>query len=259
MARNLSPGADRTECALDNPTCSNEMSLGYGPSSALDIHCRRPSRPGEGEGAQIGGLCGARSRPLGQTSHDFQALSSTRPGDRPSAHFRVDVAQERLLDALVVLMASADDTFDAFLTRVGPRVHRALVAAYGVRDGREAAQDALAWAWENWPRVQSMRNPAGYLFRVGQTAAKRSRPRDLVVSSPMTDSIWMDAVVDHNLMEALDRLPDRQRVAVVLVHGHGYTFREAAELLDVNPSTVRIHLQRALAKLRHLLEVDHVG
>ena len=69
----------------------------------------------------------------------------------------------------------------------------------------------------------------------------------------------MDAVVDHNLMEALDRLPDRQRVAVVLVHGHGYTFREAAELLDVNPSTVRIHLQRALAKLRHLLEVDHVG
>ena len=179
--------------------------------------------------------------------------------DRSLRNSFVDVAQDGSLNALVVLMGSADETFEAFLARVGPRVHRGLVATYGARDGREAAQDALAWAWENWPKVQSMHNPTGYLFRVGQTAAKRSRPRDLVVAAPLVDSMSVEAAVDRDLVAALDRLPDRQRVVVVLVHGHGYTFREAAELLQVNPSTVRIHLQRGLTKLRHLLEVDHVG
>jgi len=33
--------------------------------------------------------------------------------------------------------------------------------------------EALAYAWENWDRLSSMKNPVGYLYRVGQSRARR--------------------------------------------------------------------------------------
>ena len=32
--------------------------------------------------------------------------------------------------------------------------------------------EALAWAWENWERVQGLTNPAGYLYRVAQSKSR---------------------------------------------------------------------------------------
>src|SRR4051794_12853309 len=74
---------------------------------------------------------------------------------------------------------SVDDSdgFCEFVGAVEPRLRRALVAAYGSDAGREAAADALAWAWQHWDRVRAMDNPGGYLWRVGQTAVRRTTRR----------------------------------------------------------------------------------
>jgi DNA-directed RNA polymerase specialized sigma24 family protein len=40
------------------------------------------------------------------------------------------------------------------------------------------------------------------------------------------------------------------------VHALGWTLREAAELLDVDVSTLRTHIARAMIKLRTALEVN---
>ena len=53
----------------------------------------------------------------------------------------------------------------------------------------------------------------------------------------------------------LAQLSDRQRVAVVLVHGFGWTLREVAELTNTKVTTVQNHLERGLAQLRRGLEV----
>jgi RNA polymerase sigma factor (sigma-70 family) len=53
----------------------------------------------------------------------------------------------------------------------------------------------------------------------------------------------------------LAQLSDRQRVAVVLVHGFGWTLREVAELTGTKITTVQNHLERGLARLRSGLEV----
>ena len=116
----------------------------------------------------------------------------------------------------------------------------------------------MAWAWENWDRVGALSNVAGYLYRVGSTAATRNRPRDVLTDRPLTESTAADGTIDPDLVAALDGLSPQQRAAVVLVHGHGYTLRDAAEVLGLNPSTVRIHVQRGLTKLRRTLEVQHV-
>jgi RNA polymerase sigma factor (sigma-70 family) len=58
------------------------------------------------------------------------------------------------------------------------------------------------------------------------------------------------------LAPALETLTEHQRVGVLLVHSFGWTLRETAELLDVDVSTLRTHIARAMTKLRAALEVS---
>jgi DNA-directed RNA polymerase specialized sigma24 family protein len=44
-------------------------------------------------------------------------------------------------------------------------------------------------------------------------------------------------------------------VAVLLVHAHGYSHAEVAELTGMTPDAVRSHVHRGLKRLRATLEV----
>lgn len=141
--------------------------------------------------------------------------------------------------------------FTRFVKETEPRISYALAAAYGIEIGAEATADALAWAWEHWSKVEEMKNPAGYLYRVGQSKARRYfRP---VVLFPSVPSIAPTASPD--LLTALAGLSKNQRVAAVMVHGLGYTEREVAELLGLSRWSVRTHAERGLEKLKSALEV----
>lgn len=144
--------------------------------------------------------------------------------------------------------------FEAFVLVTEPPLRRALVAAYGYEDGREAAAEALAYAWEHWARIRQMPNAAGYLFRVARSSAARGRrwrrPRPLLTLPPESEHSF-----EPGLPAALASLPERQRVAVVLVHGFGYTLREVAGLTGVKITTVQNHLERGLRRLRDRLGV----
>ena len=145
--------------------------------------------------------------------------------------------------------------YETFLAEAEPRLRRALVAAYGPAAGREATVDALAWAWEHWDRVERLDNPVGYLYRVGQTEARKARrtPPPVEVHPVATGrEPWFEP----GLEPALLALTEHQRVAVVLCHGFGWTHREVADLLDVSTSSVQSHVERGLANLRRALEVD---
>ena len=63
-----------------------------------------------------------------------------------------------------------EERFRAFVLRVQPRLHSGFIAACGHERGREATAEALAYAWEHWASVETMTNPTGYLYRVGQVA-----------------------------------------------------------------------------------------
>lgn len=71
-------------------------------------------------------------------------------------------------------MLSLVVSFESFAVRNGPRVRAGLVAGYGPQVGLDAAAEPLAYGWEHWDRVEAMHNPAGYLYRVGQTAARKA-------------------------------------------------------------------------------------
>lgn len=142
--------------------------------------------------------------------------------------------------------------FEEFVADYEPRLRRALVATYGSERGRDAAAEALAYAWEHWGDLRGIGNLPGYLYRVGQSKSRRRR-------TPVVFSIpdHSEHRVEPGLAAALRSLPQRQRVAVVLVHGFGWRLSEVAELVGIRPSTVQNHLERGMRRLRTSLGVDH--
>src|ERR1700722_9996579 len=138
-----------------------------------------------------------------------------------------------------------EEQFKRFFVEAEPKLRRALVARYGHERGREATTEALGWAWEHWTRLEPMANKLGYLYRVGQS---RTRPRKVrpVFDIP-TDP---EQIVEPRLAKAVQRLPERQRVVTLLIHGSGWTNAEVAEVLGIGASTVHRHSERGLAALR---------
>jgi RNA polymerase sigma factor (sigma-70 family) len=145
----------------------------------------------------------------------------------------------------------ADDAlFRALIEDQGARLRRALVAANGVQIGNDVCADALAWAWEHRTRVLAMEHPVAYLFRVGQSSARRHRRWNREIHFP-SEAKENDTTRDLPLLdEALGRLNQRQRVVVMLVHAHGNSYGEVADALGVSVATVRNQLHRGMKKLR---------
>ncbi|HEX6262595.1 MAG TPA: SigE family RNA polymerase sigma factor [Actinomycetota bacterium] len=75
-----------------------------------------------------------------------------------------------------------------------------------------------------------------YLQREGH----RIEDDDPTLASDLREDLWSE----------LQRLPHRQRVAVVLRYYEGLTDHEAAEILECRPGTVRSLLSRAMSVLR---------
>ena len=149
------------------------------------------------------------------------------------------------------------EDFEAFVKDAGPSLEQALIAGFGGDLGREAAAEALVYAWEHWDRVREMENAAGYVYRVGRNRAVRMRatwPLGLggsrlafpEIPSPSSELAW----VEPKLPKALQGLSEKQRTAVVLVHGCGWTLAEVGKFLDVSSGAAHKHMERGLVKLR---------
>lgn len=142
--------------------------------------------------------------------------------------------------------------FSRFVEGAEPRLSYAFYAAYGPEVGADVTAEALAYAWENWTRIQAMDNPVGYLYRVGQSKARwYHRPR---VCFPAPERSVIPEV-EPKLPRALMQLTRNQRTSVVLVHALGWTEEEVAALTRRSRSTVHTHLERGLERLRRELEV----
>lgn len=137
--------------------------------------------------------------------------------------------------------------FDAFVRDAEPQLRRALLGCRPVESVSDGVAEALAFAWQHWDRVQEMANPVGYLFRVAQTATRGRRPARLAWPSP--SELGM-RTFEPALVPAMLALPRRQRTAIWLVHGCGWTHAETAEAMGLSASTVSTHVARGMRTLR---------
>ncbi len=134
--------------------------------------------------------------------------------------------------------------------------------AYAMLGSRAAAEDAAQAAftslYAHWPRIRSG-NPEAYGRRVLVNTCismLRKRKHELVVDRvPEGFSESGEASVD--LMDALARLPVRDRAVLSLRFLEGLSVRDVAAALDVPEGTVKSQCSRALARLEPLLSPIH--
>jgi RNA polymerase sigma-70 factor (ECF subfamily) len=143
-------------------------------------------------------------------------------------------ADEAVQDAFVKVFTHItsyreDLPFEAWFTRI---------LANTCRDRRKARRRR-----ERWEVLGLDRHPE-YGARVESAPATTPSPEDLLLSDERR----------RELLKAIDQLPDRQRTVLLLCHAEGQSPREVGELTGLNESTVRVHLFRAMRKLRAALE-----
>ena len=142
-------------------------------------------------------------------------------------------------------------SFEAFYDEHYDSVRRSLSAAF--RDSlraEEAAQEAFTRAYMHWRRVSRMDRPDGWVYVVAVRVATRRRPRPLTreLSGGAVD-IADDVVTHEMLRTAIDRLPERQRLAIVLRYLADLPVDDVAAAMGCAAGTVKSTLHTALARL----------
>jgi RNA polymerase sigma-70 factor (ECF subfamily) len=136
--------------------------------------------------------------------------------------------------------------------RDGDRLWWAVLAWAG---DREIASDAVAEAYaQAIGRGDDLRDPAAWVWKVAfRIAAGELKRRGRTI--PLADGPY-EMPEPGELFDALAKLSDRQRAAVVLHHYAGYRLRDIAEMLGLQKATVGVHLTRGRRRLRQILEDD---
>jgi RNA polymerase sigma factor (sigma-70 family) len=148
-------------------------------------------------------------------------------------------------------------SFEAFYRQNRQHLFRALALTLGDRDlAADAADEAMARAYQHWRSVQAYDNQAGWAYRVGLNWARsrlRKRKRE-ILSDRMPESPTEISFADPDLDRAVKALPVDSRAVVVLRHYMDWSTDEVARALQVRPGTVKSRLHRAMAELRANLE-----
>jgi RNA polymerase sigma-70 factor (sigma-E family) len=120
----------------------------------------------------------------------------------------------------------------------------------------DVVSDVLGRAFERWDRIAATDRPHAYVRRMivneylsWQRRAKRHAPLEDEPGAPVPDGA-AERAERAAMIHLLDRLPRRQRAAVVLRYYAGLSDEEVAAELGCRASTVRSQISRALAALR---------
>jgi len=128
-------------------------------------------------------------------------------------------------------------------------------------------QEAFLRVWKHAPKWDVSRNVrfTTWFYRVVMNLSidvKRKRKPsqaidngfDMVSSEPIADQKLSDKQMAAKLADALDKLPERQRLATNLCYFQGLGNKQASEVLEVSVGAIESLLVRARAKLADLLK-----
>src|SRR5258708_27009107 len=204
------------------------------------------------------------------------SLCQLRAGGRLSV--RRDAMQELVLNQpgstarseLVREAAEADARreFEEGLAECGPLAYR---VARGVlrnsADAEDVAQEALLRAYKSFERLRDRNRFRGWLVRISfrlaldrLRSAKRREQRDTLWSQPArlppavnAEDIAASNQFQGHLEQALEELPEKLRLVLLLSAMDGYTIEEIAAMVGVPIGTVKSRIFIARKKLAEKL------
>ena len=157
----------------------------------------------------------------------------------------------QVMDSALVVV-DAQSSIEALYRADADRLWRAIYAFAG---DAEVASDAVAEAYAQvLRRGSAVRDPAAWVWRTafqisrGELKARRTG----AVTSPIPAE-QLDRYTDHDLIAAVQQLPEGQRAAVILFYYADLPIRQIADRLGTNSLAVRANLSRGRRRLRQIL------
>ena len=175
-------------------------------------------------------------------------------------------------DAALALRTAQGDR-NAYATLVQRHLSRVLAVSRRMLGNdalaEEAAQEAMLRLWTHAGSYDPQKAKlTTWLTRVTVNICldrlrKRSEdawPEDFDVALPASqDRSLMESQVAARVDEALQKLPERQRLALVLCHYEEMSMAEAAGVMEATPEAIESLLSRARRSLRRILEPEWRG
>lgn len=127
----------------------------------------------------------------------------------------------------------------------------------------EVVQDAYVKMYRAWSRIREADAAIGYLRTTVLNLARSRMRRRLVAPKhaplPMPESApadegAIDRLEHDRVIDALSRLPRRQREVIVLRYYEDLSENEIAKTLGISNGAVKTHASRAMASLRLSVE-----
>jgi RNA polymerase sigma-70 factor (ECF subfamily) len=158
---------------------------------------------------------------------------------------------------------------DAFIEGLFERHHNEIYAylVRMLRDPELAAdltQDAFVKAYRAHDALEKPENARAWLYQIAHRVALDELRRRKIVrflpwtgesrgAAPSAEHLAMELRLSGELQRALDRIPERQRAALILAEVHDLTGLELAAVLGVSHVAARALLTRARESLRQAL------
>ncbi|MBW8821434.1 MAG: SigE family RNA polymerase sigma factor [Streptomyces sp.] len=158
--------------------------------------------------------------------------------------------------------ARADEYAEFAAARAGHLYRSAcLLTAGDTHLAEDLVQEALGRIYVRWNRISVVGNPAAYaqtvLVRVFLTHQRRRSSRERATDVlPESAAAGVDTPLRLTLLDALARLPAKDRAVVVLRYWEDRSIEETAGVLNASAAAVRTRCTRALKQLRGLLGED---
>jgi RNA polymerase sigma-70 factor (ECF subfamily) len=172
-------------------------------------------------------------------------------------------------EAVVILDSSLEREFEERLADSSALAFRVALGVLRNRDDAEdVAQEAFLRAYQSFSRLRDRERFRAWLVRITWRlaldrirAARRREARETAVmvqemnSPPRTvEDVRAAREFEQRLARALDELPEKLRVVVLLGAIEGHDTREVGRLLDLPEGTVKSRLFHARKKLAELLQ-----
>ena len=184
---------------------------------------------------------------------------ATHGGPRSSMDTNARDAQVEI--AAIESDGKADDVEVGFHDRfqeVRPRLMAVCRAVVGHDDAEDIVQETYLRARQ---RIGQLRNPSAleaWLVRIALNEARTVARRRARHQEPLGDRERPASGEnrDLGLLELVDALPIRERMAVALYYGYGFGLSEVAELIGTSHINARTVLFRARRRLRRTWEAS---
>jgi len=195
--------------------------------------------------------------------HDWSRWSERSPSPPPSA--MMHEYTDRLVGGLVSVDDELEREFEARLVESSTLAFR---VAYGVlrhrQDAEDVAQEAFVRAHRSFRQLRNRDRFRAWLVRMTwrlaidrQRATRRRAAREQTswsTTPPTTPDVVESRARSDQLWRAIDALPEKLRVVVVLAAMEGHDIGEVSQLLKLPAGTVKSRLFLARQQLKKLLQ-----